>query len=263
MTGNTEGSFEIQYRPLLLNTQPIDALLTLITKELGVFKYKLVLTTSPPALRKVLQFEVSLGAVQSESFMFKVFNTVKCDFACSIKQPEIFSVQKVLSVDPAVNGWEGDDVRLSVTFEPSEIGVVRDVLTVTSPVSGEYLCDIVGTCVAPLPQGPFNFNRGGGASDVPFRNCFSTSCVWQYTVDSPAFRLTSAQSTVAAKTQGLCSVIFDPQSDLFTTPGGVIAAKLFITCASKPDMPPWVFYLRGNIGTGGEAPSSPVKGSKK
>jgi hypothetical protein len=40
------------------------------------------------------------------------------------------------------------------------LGVVRDVLTVTSPIFGEYVCDLIATCVAPLPQGPFNFTRG-------------------------------------------------------------------------------------------------------
>lgn len=111
---------------------------------------------------------------------------------------------QVLSLDPVTAGWEGDDARLTVNFEPTEIGVccissflstlsflsalsphcyipltsilliniistnigyhlvgvVRDVLTVTSPVFGEYVCDLIATCVAPLPQGPFNFTRG-------------------------------------------------------------------------------------------------------
>ena len=111
--------------------------------------------------------------------------------------PPISSPQ-VLSLDPVTAGWEGDDARLTVNFEPTEIGVcctlsvlstlsahcyipltsillinimptnigyhlvgvVRDVLTVTSTVFGEYVCDLIATCVAPLPQGPFNFTRG-------------------------------------------------------------------------------------------------------
>jgi hypothetical protein len=34
-----------------------------------------------------------------------------------------------------------------------EIGEIRDVLIVNSPDGGEYTCDLVATCVAPLPQG--------------------------------------------------------------------------------------------------------------
>jgi hydrocephalus-inducing protein len=254
MSGNREASYEIQYRPLLLSPQPVEALLTVISKDLGAFKYKLLLTTSPPVMRQTLRFEVPLGAIQAESFMFKAYNTVKCDFNCLIKQSDIFVLQKVLPVEACVNGWEGDDVRLSVSFEPIEIGVVRDTLTVTSATWGEYQCDLIATCTPPLPQGPFNFNRSGSSSggetqNIPFRNCFNTSCTWNYSVDSPAFRLQSTQATVGAKSQGQCPVIFDPQGDYLNTIGGVISAKLFITCTSKPDMPPWVFYLRGIVGS--------------
>ena len=249
MSGNPEGSFEIQYRPLLLNNQPIESILTIISKDLGIFKYKLNLITTQPSLRRMLKFEIPLGGIQTETFLFKSFNIVKCDYSCSTKLNDIFTVQKILSVEAAVNGWDGDDARLSITFEPSEIGVVRDVLTVTSPISGEYLCDIIATCVAPLPQGPFNFTRGGGASDVPFRNCFSQSLSWSFSLDSTAYRLIAASATVPGKSQGNCSVIFEPQGEALNVPGGIIASKLFITCTSKPDLPPWVFYLRGTIGS--------------
>jgi hypothetical protein len=145
-------------------------------------------------MRQTLRFEVPLGAIQAESFMFKAYNTVKCDFNCLTKQSDIFVLQKVLPVEACVNGWDGDDVRLSISFEPIEIGVVRDTLTVTSSTWGEYQCDLIATCTPPLPQGPFNFNRSGSGSggetqNIPFRNCFNTSCTWNYSVDSPAFRL--------------------------------------------------------------------------
>ena len=112
----------------------------------------------------------------------------------------------------AASGWGGDDVRLAVTFEPTEIGTVRDVLTVTSPVGGEYVCDLIASCIPPLPQGPFNFTKGGGPVEIPFRNCFAIACNWAYAVDSTAFKVTTASGgSVAAKTEGKCSVTFDPQ----------------------------------------------------
>jgi hypothetical protein len=100
LTGNTEGSFEIQYRPLLLTAQPVEAVLTIITKELGSYKYRLILTTTPAAPRRILRFEVPLGGLQAETFLFRVFNTVKCDFVCTTKQPEIFGTQKVRHISP-------------------------------------------------------------------------------------------------------------------------------------------------------------------
>jgi hypothetical protein len=87
--------------------------------------------------------------------------------------------------------------------------------------------------------------------------------VWAYSTDSPSFRLALPQATLGPKVQGLCSVTFDPQGEVLNTPGGVIAAKLFISCTSKPDLPPWVFYLRGSIAAPGDVLLSPRKGGKK
>ena len=39
-------------------------------------------------------------------------------------------------------------------------GVMNEVLTVTSPTWGEYVCDIKAVCVAPLPQGPYVLYKG-------------------------------------------------------------------------------------------------------
>jgi hypothetical protein len=257
LSGNPEGSFDIQYRPLLPTQQPTVTQLTIITQELGVFKYELTLTTTDSIIMKPLNFEVPLGSAQAEIFKFRVYNSVKCDYACSTKQTDVFSLQKVLSVEP-VAGWEGEEVKLSVTFDPSELGTVRDVLTVTSPLGGEYQCAILATCVAPLPQGPIILTRGGGVVEIPFRNCYNNSCAWGFTLDSTAFKLSAAQATVASKASGQCSLSFDPQGDSLLTPGGVITGKLFISCTSKPEVPPWIYYLKGHIGDA----SAGVKGKK-
>ena len=39
-------------------------------------------------------------------------------------------------------------------------GVLQEVLTVASPIWGEYVCDIKAVCVAPLPQGPYVLYKG-------------------------------------------------------------------------------------------------------
>eukprot|EP01034_Spumella_vulgaris_P022205 gene22205-28319_t len=263
LSGNSEGSFEVEYRPLMPTAQPTEHLLTVTTKELGTFKYKLIVKATPPILRQVLRFDVPLGSMQTESFIFHAYNALKCDYTNSVRRPDFFTVQKTLTVDPVAAGWDGDDVRLSVVFEPTEIGEVRDLLTVSSPgEGGEYQCELIGNCVAPMPQGPFNLVQGqGGALEIPFRNCFTTTCSWAFSVDSTAFRVVAPTASVNAKTQGVCSVVFEPKEEHLTVAGGFVNAKLFIQCSTIANTPPWTFYLRGKIDL--NAPAVPSKGGKK
>ena len=107
MAGNPEGSFEIEYRPLFLTDHPQEFDLSITSRELGVFKYKLRLTTSPPALRQTLRFEIPLGAVQTESFVFRAYLPTKSEFTCATMggsaagQAErvMFTTPKTISVD--------------------------------------------------------------------------------------------------------------------------------------------------------------------
>ena len=246
LSGNSEGSYEIEFRPLAVTPQPVENTVTIFSKELGTYIYKVVLKSTPPTLRQLLRFEVPLGSIQTETFIFKAFNTTKVDFSTSVQRSDVFALQKSLTVDAVKGGWDGDEIRVPISFEPTQIGEVRDVLEVASADGGTYTCELVAQCVAPLPQGPFNL-LGGAKVDIPFRNCFSASCNWSFAVDSAAFSLAAATASVNAKTQGSCSVTFLPKEEHRYVPGGVITGKLFVTCSSKPDLPPWVFYLRGKV----------------
>lgn len=95
LNGNPEGSYEIIYRPLLITSEPVDAILTISTKELGAFKYRLTLTAAPLVARRSIRFEVPLGNIQTEYFLFRAFNSVKSDFSCSVTNPQCLSVPKV------------------------------------------------------------------------------------------------------------------------------------------------------------------------
>jgi hypothetical protein len=136
------------------------------------------------------------------------------------------------------------------------------VLTVTSPEGGEYLCELVGSCSAPMPQGPYTVVQGGGAVEIPYRNCFSTTATWAFSLDNAHFRVTApAPASVNPKTQAQCSVVYEPKEGSTAggaggggVGGGVVAAKLFITCTSIPNIPPWIFYLRGQAAPEGAVP---------
>ena len=95
LNGNPEGSYEINYRPLLITSEPVDAILTISTKELGTFKYRLILTAAPLVARRSIRFEVPLGNIQTESFLLRAFNSVKSDFSCSVTNTQCLSVPKV------------------------------------------------------------------------------------------------------------------------------------------------------------------------
>jgi hydrocephalus-inducing protein len=248
LSGQSEGSYEIEYRPLTPTKQPEEHLLTVMTKELGTFKYKVVVKATASSVRQTLHFEVPLGSVQAETFVFKAFNPTQTTFKCSVRQPALFSVGDSMTC-PAVSAWDGDDARLSVTFEPTLIGEVRDVLTIASPEGGHYECELVGRCVPPLPLGPYNF-AAGAPQAIPFRNCFDQTCQWSFVVDSPSFQVATASASVAAKSEGSCSVTFNHVADndsVATAQSDTVTAKLFIRCDSKPDVPPWIVYLRGKM----------------
>lgn len=236
ISGNLEGSFEVEYRPTVLtpNMQAQERVLKILTKELGDFLIKLILIAQPPVGRPKLYFNISLGKTQIEYFVFSAYNRVKCEYSCSVSDSAVFNVQKTLAVD-AISKWEGETLRLAVTFDPSEVGECRDVLKVLHQDGGSYDCDLVAICSPPQPQGPFSI-AAGSSVPIPFRNCFTSSVVWSFSVDSPNFKLASSSTTVAAKTDATCVVTFEPKIP------GSNTAKLFITSGANP---PWVFYLRG------------------
>lgn len=263
LSGNTEGSFEIEYRPLAPTAQPTEHLLSINSKELGAFKYKLVATATAAAHLPTLRFEAALGSVQTEALTFKAYNAAKLDYACSMKRIDFFTLPKSLPVD-AVADWDGVDVSVPISFEPTELGGLTDMLVVTAPGGIEYTCNVVATCVAPMPQGPFNFVQGqGGAQDVSFRNFLSVPCAWNFSIDSTAFKTSAPNATVPGKTQGTAAVTFAPQEEHMSAPGGVVTAKLFVKCSTRPDLAPFIFYLRGTIVAGAPVGGAPAAGKKK
>ena len=122
--GSAEATFEIEYRPLLPTTQPTEHLLTILTQQLGVFKYKIIVSASVPSLRQILRFEIPLGSIQTENFILHTYNQTPTTFNCTVKKPDFFSVPKTFAVE-GVQAWEGEDQRIGLTFEPTEIGEVK------------------------------------------------------------------------------------------------------------------------------------------
>ena len=137
MSGSAEGAFEVAYRPLVPADEEAD--LQIAIPELGVFNYKLKLVATSAGMDRALDFKAPLGGTIQREFRFRNYASSNTTFQCSVGKPEFFSVAATAAGE-ATDGWEGKDVVVSVSFEPSALGVTADVLTLTSADAGEYSC---------------------------------------------------------------------------------------------------------------------------
>ncbi|CAM9897256.1 unnamed protein product, partial [Choristocarpus tenellus] len=155
MSGNLEGVFALEYRPLLpTEPGPEETEIRINIEELGMYRYTLRLTAKVSATRSSLRFESALGATQAEAFTMRVFNAVEeAQFDCRTEsgQSTHFRVPDKVKAE-ACGNWEGQDVRVEVIFEPERPGDVEDTLVISSPLHGEYRCSLRGLCCPPLPQ---------------------------------------------------------------------------------------------------------------
>uniref|UniRef100_A0A7S2QVW6 MSP domain-containing protein n=2 Tax=Triparma pacifica TaxID=91992 RepID=A0A7S2QVW6_9STRA len=245
MAGNKEGTFEIEYRPLVPTASVEKASLSFEIEELGLYKYDLELTAMPPSAAYQLRFECPLGGKQTETFTFKTFNKVGGNFDNSVEKPQFFDVEKSTKVDACEDVWEGQNVRLQVSFEPSSIGEVRDVLKVQSKDFGEYSCTLVGVCKPQLPQGPFEL-ADGGTKDIEFRNVFDSAMDFNFVCDDPRFTVNAGVVNIPARgTKGVQVKYVKGEIEEGRRGPEKISAKLSVRCVGREDVPAWIYYLSG------------------
>jgi hydrocephalus-inducing protein len=254
MSGRSEGTFEVEYRPLSLPAPaPLaaaaaaaggdgivekTATLTIKSPELGDYIYSLSLGVKPAATERSLHFKTALGGEHLQQFRFRHYvQSGPVKYECRVSQPEFFEVQSVLEVPPAAS-WDGVEVVVNVKFEPNAMGEVRDVLRVSHPVGGEYLCALQGLCVPPRPQGPIVIAKGG-AAEVVFKNVFAATNEFVFTTDTPAFTLSAPRATINAKASATVKVTYAAAG----AGGAPTMGKLFISCPKLAELPPWIYYL--------------------
>jgi len=253
LTGNAEGSFLVEYRPLL-PTKPLSAssdgesdeysgnsaTLRIFVDKLGEYVYTLNLKTAPAGTEKSVSLMTSLGCSSTETIRFTSFvQGVATDFACSVSRPEFFEVASVKKVDPAKD-WDGQTFSVDVVYEPEMLGDVKDVLVLTSKAGGTYKCDLLGTCSPALPQGPFKMNAGASA-EISFKNIFNESQQFTFVTDKGSFDVSDANASIPSKQSKTVKVTFKPGDGPKEQSG-----KMLVSCKNMPDVPPWVFYLNGS-----------------
>jgi hydrocephalus-inducing protein len=208
---------------------------TLHTAELGDFAYELKIKPLRAPEDPPIQFSAAIGQSQSHTLKFVHFAKSKLEFQCKIDSPD-FLVDKVVAVTPASQP-NGSEAAVEVTFEPSRAGQSNAVLTLSSPVAGEYSWSLVGMGTMPKPQGPIVLKTGTNSGVISFKNVFSTQMVFNLAIDhSPIFSVKACE-TIGPKKSATISVTYKPQG-----PTSPRTSKLTIANASTGMK--WVYYLK-------------------
>jgi len=247
MQGESEGVFELEFRPLVPH-EKTETELVFSIDELGEFRYALTLAATEPAATPQLRFEAPLGGAQVETFRFKAYPAAGASdkFSCNVENATFFEV----AGDVACGGsddWEGETVKLQVRFEPEALGAISDVLVIDGGPRGIYKCILTGVCRRPEPRGPFTVEQGGKV-DVEFRNVFGDSREFSFAVDHPDFAVGSAKASVNARSPTTVAVSFNPQppAEDSTEPlAPVVSGRLLVDVEHNGEKITWVFYLKG------------------
>jgi hydrocephalus-inducing protein len=224
---------------LLLNLRPLlagdnDVEVKLSCAELGEYVYKLKLSATAAGPEGGLHFSTDLGGNQPQKFRFKSYRKAPTSYTCVVEDD---SFEGEAKVDAAAAEDDGVECEVSVTFEPSQIGLTHATMKLTSPEGGDYIVNLHGECVPPKPKGPFDVK---GSFTLPFKNVFSDEKKFSFTVDNPCFQIGGAglkEEVMAGKKDTSIPISYSPQE------GQSTAGKLV---ASAPGAPNWVFYLNGS-----------------
>ncbi|GMF15729.1 unnamed protein product [Phytophthora fragariaefolia] len=244
ISGRSEGTYEIEYRPTLHSEVPIEDRLTISFVELGEYTYNLVLSTQSVGPERILYFKAPLGGSQTQTFTFTSYAEASTELSCSVQDPTSFSIPPVCKVEGS-SAWEGKTESIIIRFEPEAIGEFRDTLTLFSDIVGEYKCTLQGLSVPPLPQGPYVFST---SKDIEFKNVFSTPKDFEIMVDNPRFVVSTSLLSIPAKSSRVVTVKIDwsPSSargEKLTQGNTSETGKLFVSCPQLKELPPWVYYL--------------------
>ncbi len=231
MTGESEGSFCIEYRPLKME-KDVDATLVINCKELGEYRYALKLFSAPTSSERSMAFRATLGRSQSQVFRFRHFSKEKSTtYKVSVENDLFFIVPPTVPVGGA-DSWDGVEAAVEIQFQPQALGDVRDVLVVESDDGSKYTCALTGVCKPPRPQGPFDVAKGKDRS-IEFRNVFNETKEFRAVTDSEHFVVGGS---------GVIKLDGGKSTNISVKCVGDGKAKLVVSC---PDLKGvnWSYYL--------------------
>ena len=170
--------------------------------------------------------------VKQTSFIF--------DVSLQIDSPE-FNVDKSVTVASSVT-ITGTDAAVDVLFEPSCLGDIRAMLSISAAAGGEYSIPLIGHCLKPKPQGPFVI-KAGYSINIPFRNVFHQPKLFTCSIDNPVFSVKPPETLKPRKNHNLLVHYDARQGDPTVTKLG----KMVVSCqhGGNPGGLHWTFYLKG------------------
>lgn len=152
-----------------------------------------------------------------------------------------FHVDKLVMAAPGSQG--GSEVSVDVTYEPIQLGESRAVLSLSSPLGGDYTIPLFGSALAPKPQGPIQI-RAGSSISIPFKNVFLQPTTFSFQTEPPAFTVKQCEAVRPKKTHHI-SVSYEGP------PGGSkgpVTGRLVVSCPRATGTAQgiyWVYYLKG------------------
>lgn len=150
-------------------------------------------------------------------------------------------------------GSSGTEANVDVNFEPSHLGDTPATLTISSHGGGDYSIPLHGHCLAPKPQGPFNVKPGSSVT-IAFKNIFTQTTHFSFSVDNPAFVVKTGDTLKARKTYNIIVTYDARQVDTAVARTG----KLTVTSQHSAHSGTrgkagagmsWIYYLKGLAST--------------
>ncbi|XP_030613884.1 hydrocephalus-inducing protein homolog isoform X2 [Archocentrus centrarchus] len=235
----SKGVLPFEYKPLQAGEST--ARLTLVSSELGLFHYDLLLRALPPSPEKTVHFNTFLGCSHSVTVKFTNYSRFKTTYYCKTDCPD-FIVGKSVSVTPGFHA--GSEASVEVCFEPYQLGEVKGQLSLSSAVGGEYIFPLHGLCLPPQPQGPFSIKAGGNVI-IPFKNVFLQTTTLSFLIDNHHFTVKGGHSIQSKETQNI-QVSFEAPPD--STRGPWLGSLTISSQCSEGHRKPcsWVYYLKGH-----------------
>ncbi|XP_074027129.1 hydrocephalus-inducing protein homolog isoform X2 [Leptinotarsa decemlineata] len=208
-------------------------------EELGVFTYVLYLTGTPPPLEKVIRFRAELGDRGYNNVFLK--NTFSSPFELSsMFDHAVFSTEKSPSFSV------GETEKLTIKFEPNELGIVESKAVFNSSITGEYIYPLIGECVLPTPKGPFSV-KPGGIAQIPFFNPFTDQKKFEFSIDSTSFVLKSTSDVIKARKYSKIIVSLPSTKQLEGYSKCPITGRLVVTCEDEDlKFIKWIFYIQSD-----------------